>query len=135
MTETRDPVNLYLAFQFHTDSACKAWGLLMYVNTSVYYFIMYFDTVTAQQYDKLEWCEIVMVVSQKTYVFRDVVLCWWESTAWHFRVLWCLHLQDQAFHDGRIACPWRWWQLSPSRIMPLKIWTVVTQLAVHNCYI
>jgi len=53
----------------------------MYFNTSVYYFIVYLDTITAQQYDKLERCEIVTVVLLKTYVFRDVVLCWWESTA------------------------------------------------------
>jgi hypothetical protein len=53
----------------------------MYLNTGVYYFIMYFDSITAQQYDKLERCLIVTVVSLKTHVFRDVVLCWWESSA------------------------------------------------------
>jgi hypothetical protein len=53
----------------------------MYLNTGVYYFIVYFNTITAQQYDKLERCEIVTLMSLKTYVFRDVVLCQWESTS------------------------------------------------------
>jgi hypothetical protein len=53
----------------------------MYFNTGLYYFIVYFDTITAQQYGKLERCEIVTVVLLKTYNLRDVVLCWWESIA------------------------------------------------------
>jgi hypothetical protein len=53
----------------------------MYLNTSVHYFIMHFNTITAHQYVKLDRCEIITVVLLKSYIFRDSVLCWWVSTA------------------------------------------------------